>query len=91
MDQKIPTIIRIMFIVLSFTWMNSNSFVINIAKKTGKMQYPKIATDWKNDTSPPNTLTLKLTIVAPTKTEKNKNRKSDESILFLLLLLMNIP
>ena len=81
-DQNIPTTIRTMFIVFSFTCTNFSNFVINIARKTGRMQYPNIATDWKNDTSPPRTRTLKLTMVAPTKTEKNKNRKSDESTLF---------
>ena len=43
------------------------------------MQYPKIATDWKKEISPPSTFTLKLTIIAPAKTEKKRKRKSDES------------
>ena len=50
------------------------------AKKRGKIQQPKIATDWKKDTLPPKTLKLKVTIIAPMKTENKTAKKCSESI-----------
>ena len=65
----------------SLTWKNISTLRMNIPMKIGNRQYPRIATDWKNEMSPPRTLILKVTIVAPTKTEKKMNRNYSESTL----------
>ena len=62
-------------------WKNLSTLRMNIAIKIGNRQYPRIATDWKNEISPPRTLILKVTIVAPTKTEKKMNKNYSESTL----------
>lgn len=43
------------------------------------MQYPKIATDWKNEDWPPKTLKLNVTMIAPKNTEKMTAKKWSES------------
>ena len=38
---------------------------------SGKRQYPKTHTDWKNETAPPNSLALRVTTAEPNQTITN--------------------
>ena len=58
---------------------NNSTFRMNIPRKMGNMQYPKIDTAWKYEISPPNTRTLKLITDAPNKHPKNKIKNWVES------------
>ena len=47
-------------------------WIIKAAVNNGNRQYPKTATDWKNEIWPPRTRILYETTMPPTKTEKNR-------------------
>lgn len=47
----------------------------------GKMQYPRMATLWKNEILPPNVRVLKVTMTAPPKAAMNSNKNSVASNL----------
>ena len=62
-------------------WTNRIIWMINAAMNKGNKQYPKIATDCKNDICPPKTRILNETTMPPMKTEKNSKMNWVESVV----------
>ena len=74
-----PTVIKIMRMAVLRTWRNLSRATNRIMIIRGQMQYPRMATDWKNEMPPPRTRMLKVTNTAPTNTENSRIMRESES------------
>ena len=61
--------------------MNTKLIIYNVnaAIVRGKIQYPNIHTDWKNDNVPPNNCAFNVTAAAPAHTTTNTVAKTNEA------------
>jgi hypothetical protein len=83
MHHTQATDMAINLIAVSLIWASFNIYNTTIAIKSGIMQYPRIDTDWRYDMFPPKILVLKVTTIAPTKTDEKSRVNCSESTLYI--------